>query len=121
MRKFPAQREREEDQETAEVVKNMILLREESMKLVLTGREGGWNKRPTDEPVRKVLGRPGKAQDEATSPTPSGKKTPSLAEMARRAAAMKPVDKQGLAVQAKSHETIKQGSGQQTYQQNMPM
>ncbi|PHH49990.1 hypothetical protein CFIMG_007552RA00001 [Ceratocystis fimbriata CBS 114723] len=102
MRNFEAQCEREEGQETAEVVKNMILLRaEEAVDFVLARRERGWSKRPASEPARKALGRLGTAQDEATSPAPSRKKAPSFAEMMKRVV-LKLADAQGAAVRAKS-------------------
>ncbi|KKF92457.1 hypothetical protein CFO_g5190 [Ceratocystis platani] len=114
MRNFEAQCEREEGQETAEVVKNMILSRaEEAVDFVLARRERGWSKGPASEPARKVLGRPGTAQDEATSPAPSRKKAPSFAEMMKRVA-LKLADAQGAAVRAKSCEAAKQSGEWQT-------
>ncbi|KKF92462.1 Vegetative incompatibility protein HET-E-1 [Ceratocystis platani] len=112
MESFEAQCERDEDKETAQVVKRMILLRaEEAMDYVLTGREGGWQNRPAGEPAKKAHERQGKAVEKP--PSAATKKAPSFADMVKRPAT-KPADTQDAARKTKSHEAASQGGEWQT-------
>ncbi|KAL2887170.1 putative 115 kDa protein in type-1 retrotransposable element R1DM [Ceratocystis lukuohia] len=112
MESFEAQCERDEDKETAQVVKRMILSRaEEAMDYVLTGREGGWQNQTAGEPTKKAHERQGKAVEKP--PSAATKKAPSFADMAKRPAT-KPEDTQDAARETKSHEAASQGGEWQT-------
>ncbi|KKF97214.1 hypothetical protein CFO_g339 [Ceratocystis platani] len=106
MESFEAQCERDEDKETAQVVKRMILSRaEEAMDYVLTGREGGWQNRPAGEPAKKAHERQGKTVEKP--PSAATKKAPSFADMVKRPAT-KPADTQDAARETKSDEAASQ-------------
>ncbi|KKF92371.1 hypothetical protein CFO_g5270 [Ceratocystis platani] len=78
----------------------MILSRaEEPMDYVLTGREGGWQNRPTGEPAKKAPERQGKTVEKP--PNAATKKAPSFADMVKRPAT-KPADTQDAARETKS-------------------